>query len=142
MTPSNEMIQGSWKQDFPKEPAFEPPPEWEKIEFRNDSFFMRIRSSTDMITAKNCYQGTWFTYTKGVYNIDSMKIHFDGIITDSSYSTKVDTCHGIGKYQPEFGITLCGDLLTLKVILKSDTIPEERLKAFPEEKLKVKMYRY
>jgi hypothetical protein len=143
ITPNKELIQGSWKQDFPKDPAFQPPPEWERIEFRDDSFFMRIRNRTDMITEANCYQYTWLNYAKGIYNIDadSMKIYFDGVYTDSNYVIKTNGCHSIGTYNPTFGISRCDHLLMLKIILRGYSIPQERLNSIPEERLTIKMYR-
>jgi hypothetical protein len=134
ITPDRELIQGSWKEDWDKEPSLQPPPEWEKLEFRNDSFFIRIRVRTDILTDHDCYERSWLEYAKGVYHIDSMKIHFNGILTDSNYVIKTGGCHSVGNYQSVVGISLCGDTMTFKFLFTSTSIPEDDLK--------VKMYKF
>ncbi|MBS1775051.1 MAG: hypothetical protein JSS64_02080 [Bacteroidetes bacterium] len=127
-TPKQAGIQGKWKQDYFLDPlAFQPLPEWEKIEFRNDSFYMNIRIWAEHLTALDCYQQTWIQYQKGIYKIDNDTLYMNGVITDSNYVLKIGGCHNSGNYMAHFGINYCGEKLILRIPIYGSTISEYKL---------------
>lgn len=122
ISPTNNDLQGEWKQDYFLDPnAFAPPPEWERIIFRNDSFFMKIVIRPEQLDSLNCYEKKWNEYAKGTFLIDNYRITFDGVLTDSLYKIKTGGCHESGPYKSRVGINFCGQSFTLN-ILSNDTI--------------------
>lgn len=121
-SPTINDLQGEWKQDYFLDPnAFAPLPEWERIIFRNDSFFMKIVIRPEHLDSLNCYEKKWNEYAKGTFLIDNNRITFDGVLTDSLYKIKTGGCHESGPYKSRSAIDFFGQLFTLH-ILSNDTI--------------------
>ncbi|MEO6832708.1 MAG: hypothetical protein ABI378_09560 [Chitinophagaceae bacterium] len=120
--PIQSDLQGVWKQDYYLDPlAFQPLPEWSKIEFRNDSFYMSIIVRAELRTELDCYQTKWTEYAKGVFALQNDRLNFSGILTDSTYLVKTSGCHASGPYNARFGIKYCSSSFTMNILSK-DTI--------------------
>lgn len=120
--PSAIDLHGVWSQDYYVDPiAFQPFPDWERIEFRQDSFFMKIVVSAEHLTALDCYLKKWNEYAKGIYTVVNDRIAFTGILTDSNYVEKISGCHENGLYNARFAIEYCESNFVMR-ILSADTI--------------------
>ena len=120
--PTASDLHGVWSQDYYVDPiAFQPSPDWERIEFRQDSFFMKIVVSAEHLTALDCYLRKWDEYAKGIYTVVNDRIAFTGILTDSNYVEKNSGCHENGLYNARFAIEYCGSNFVMK-ILSADTV--------------------
>src|SRR5690554_315954 len=79
-----ENFHGAWKHNFQLPPAFWFPPEFKKIIFSDDSFFMTYRWRKDILTLECPYEmGIW--YLKGNYKVDETKLFLSGNFTDDNF---------------------------------------------------------
>ncbi|MEO6833279.1 MAG: hypothetical protein ABI378_12135 [Chitinophagaceae bacterium] len=130
-TPFSNEIQGAWKQDYRPNPnAYLPQPNWERIEFRSDSFYMQYVAFAELLTPKDCFQSTWKEYTKGIYRIDNNRIEFTGVYTDSAFVTENVGCHSRGHYTQKFDIALCNSMLVMNMLYKDSTLQGEEYKVY------------
>ncbi len=127
---NTENIQGNWKHQYEIEPNFTTPPEFELIRFVNDSFYLRLRWTREIITT-SCPESTGRNYVKGKYKLKEGKIYFFGVFTTSEYITNLDSsgCLSVGNWVDSFRVSLTSlEILSFYWLIPISSMPEEHRK--------------
>lgn len=118
LNPTQENLHGTWKHqydDASKVDDITLPNEYEYLQFRADSFYVKINHRGDFISPAGCNYRFWSDYVKGKYTINGTKLLFTGIYTEMDYMTpRLDTCYKRGVYTDSFAASFCKEQLHLE----------------------------
>ncbi len=115
--PEQESLQGTWKHqyDASKVEDITLPDEYEYLQFRADSFYVKINHRGDFISLTGCNYLFWSDYVKGKYTLNGTKLLLTGIYTEVDYLTpRLDTCYKRGVYIDSFTASFCKGQLHLE----------------------------
>lgn len=113
-------VQGKWKQNYPTdlEPDFTQPDDYEQVVFKEDSFFLQVRYTTDIVIP-GCGNTE---YAKGAFTINNGTLSLRGVYTEADYSIKTSSCNHTGAFNRSFDISFCN--ADLHLYLANSTLPE------------------
>ncbi len=124
-------IKGTWKHDYNIEPDFTMPPEYKRMEFVNDSFYLTYRWRKELLSIE-CPDNTGIWYIKGQYKLeDGKKMYFNGNFTDPDFVvlTIGSGCDSIGNYIDSFNISMrTKEILDLYWLIPHSSMPESHRK--------------
>ena len=128
---TQQSVQGFWTHNYQIESDFTMPPEYQLINFVEDSFYMTCRFKKELVSV-NCFTDIETWYIKGKYQIDNQNLILDGKFTDNEFKSFItpNACDTSSNYRDSFKISFGKDQKTLNLywLVTSPNIPESHKK--------------